>query len=149
MFAAMTTTLRQAVSHAQQQARQLNQEFVGTEHLVLGVLQTDGCEAVRALLRQNLDPQRLHRALLAQLRRGKEPPVISGDLPFSAKAQGIFNNAIVTAQSMRQSAISTRLLLLALLEESDTLVAQVLRGSGADGDSLSTQLAAKPEESEA
>jgi hypothetical protein len=92
MFAAMTTTLRQAVSHAQQQARQLNQEFVGTEHLVLGVLQTDGCEAVRALLRQNLDPQRLHRALLAQLRRGKEPPVISGDLPFSAKAQGIFNS---------------------------------------------------------
>jgi ATP-dependent Clp protease ATP-binding subunit ClpC len=148
MHAAFTATLRQAINHAQQQARQLNQEFVGSEHLMLGLLATDPCEAVRALSRQDLNPRQLHSALLAKLRHGKQPPVISGDLPLSPKAQRIINIAIVMAQSMRQPAISTRMLLLALLDESDTLLTQVLRDGGADSDSLASQLSAKPEELE-
>ena len=148
MHAAFTNTLRQAVDRAQQKARQLNQEFVGTEHLFLSLLDDDACEAARALRLQNLNPRQLRSALVAQLPQGKHPPVISGDLPLSPKAQRAINTAIVKAQSLGDKAISTRLLFLTLLDQPDSLLVQILRSGGADNDALQRFLAARPEESE-
>jgi ATP-dependent Clp protease ATP-binding subunit ClpC len=144
MRAAFTQTLRQVIDRAQLEARELNQEFVSTEHLMLGVLHCETCEAARALQQNHLARDPLRAALLAELPRGKEPPVISGDLPLSPKAQRAVNSSIVMAQSHGESAISTRMLLLALLDEPQTILIEAMRKRGADLDALRRNLAEKP-----
>src|SRR5438552_1317143 len=121
MREAFTKTARHILELAQREARAHNQEFVGTEHLFLGVIHCQECEAERILRQQHLDPKHLRSAVLRDLPIGSEPPVISGDLPLSPKAQRAINSAIVTAQALREERISTRFLLLSLVDEPHTL----------------------------
>src|SRR5947207_1499858 len=116
MREALTQTFRLALQSAQSAARQLHQDFVGTEHLMLGLLGTDG-DAARAMRSAHADPAQVNTALRAALPCGAEPPVVTGDLPLSPKAQRIVNGAIVKAQAMRVTQVSTRFLLLSLLDE--------------------------------
>lgn len=148
MRAAFTDTLRHVIDRAQEEARNLNQEFVGTEHLMLAALHCDDCEAARLIRQSNLAGAEIRSALIAQLPKGKDAPVISGDLPLSPKAQRVINSTIVQAQSLSERTISTRVLLLALLDEPQTILAEALRQCGADTDALRSRLAAQPENKE-
>src|SRR2546423_11284864 len=116
----LSETLRGMLAEAQKEARLLNQDFVSTEHLLLGVVRCDSCEAARALRAAEVDVGELRAALMHVLPRGKEDPVVTGDLPLSPKAQRVINNAIVKAQSLRERHVTTRLVVLALLDEQDT-----------------------------
>jgi ATP-dependent Clp protease ATP-binding subunit ClpC len=144
----LTDTFRQALEAAQSAARDLNQDFVGTEHLMLGLLTTDG-DAVRTMRAAHAEPPALAEALRATLPRGEQPPVVTGNLPLSPKAQRLVNDAIVKAQAMRESTVSTRFLLLSLLDEPRTAVRQALDTVGADVDPLLRKLAEKPAAAEA
>src|SRR5438270_7179082 len=102
-----TRTVRHILERAQREAREHNQEFVGTEHLFLGTIQCQECEAERILQQQHLNPNQLRSAVVRDLPMGPEAPVISGDLPLSPKAQRVINGAIVKAQALREEKIST------------------------------------------
>lgn len=143
MREALTDAFRAALASAQIFARDLNQDFVSTEHLMLGLLGTDG-EAVRTLRAVHAEPEEVRAALLSALTHGEKPPVVTGDLPLSPKAQRIINGAIVKAQAMRESRVSTRFLLLSLLDESTSASHEALKKSGADLDALQPKLAEKP-----
>lgn len=129
MREAFTRTLQHVVQLAQREARDLNQEFVGTEHLFLGVMRCEDCEAEQVLAQVGLDPRKMRLAVLRELPRGDEPPVVRGDLPLTPKAQRVINGAIVKAQALREPKISTRFLLLSLIDEPNTLVREAI-GSG-------------------
>lgn len=131
---------RSIIQQAQAEARELNQEFVGTEHLAVSLLKVQTCEAMRALRAHHVDPDAARATLLSMMNKATEPPVISGDLPLSPRAQRAINAAIVAAQSMRQSKITTRVLLLALMEEDGAPLVTALRNSGADIDTLRQSL---------
>jgi len=148
MREAFTETLRKVIERAQHEARQLNQEFVGTEHLMLGVLHCDTCEAAQALRQCGLERESLRAVLLAEMPRGKEPPIVTGDLPLSPKAQRVINGAIVDAQALHEQSISTRVLLLSLIDEPQTILGDVLRKSAADVEALRERLIARPEMAE-
>lgn len=148
MREALTDTFRAALASAQTSARALNQDFVSTEHLMLGLLDTDG-EAARMLRTVHAEPEKVKACLLAALPHGEKPPVVTGDLPLSPKAQRAINDAIVKAQAMRESRVSTRFLLLSLLDESKTAIHEALKKSGTDLDALQPKLAEKPASSEA
>jgi ATP-dependent Clp protease ATP-binding subunit ClpC len=143
----LTETTRAALTAAQQAARERRQDFVGTEHLMLGVLTTDG-EATRVLRTSHAKLQDVSAALAATLPIGAEQPVVTGDLPLSPKAQRVINGAIVKAQSMRETRVSTRFLLLSLMDELPAAVKAALTSSGADLESLMPRMAAKPEVAE-
>src|ERR1700710_223614 len=96
----LTQTFHHALERAQGSARELNQDFVGTEHLMLGLLQTDG-EAVRVLQLAHASPEQLKSELIGSLPRGGQEPVVTGNLPLSPRAQRIVNGAIVLAQGER------------------------------------------------
>jgi hypothetical protein len=85
----------------------------------------------------------------AGLPRGAEPPVVTGDLPLSPKAQRVINGALVKAQSLREPRVSTRLLLLSLMDDVPPAVRSALDGCGVDTDTLATQLAERPASAEA
>ena len=143
-----TQTLRSALSAAQVAARSHDQDFVGTEHLVLGLLAGDG-EAVRALRAAHADPPRLLAQLDDGLPRGTEPSVVTGDLPLSPKAQRVINGALVKAQGLREPRVSTRLLLLSLMDDVPPAVATALAACGVDTETLTTKLAERPATAEA
>ena len=143
-----TNTLRQAIEQAQVEARTLNQEFVGTEHLLLGLIKCDTCEASRVMQRSHVNVNALRSALVNDLPTGKEPPVITGNLPLSPKAQRAINGAMAKAQALREPRISTRFLLLALLDEPETLLHQAIAKCGGDIEQLTQAVVAKTEEPE-
>ena len=140
----LSETLRGMLAEAQKEARALNQDFVSTEHLLLGVVRCDSCEAARALRAAQVDTGELRAALARVLPRGKEEPVVTGDLPLSPKAQRVINNAIVKAESLRESRVTTRLVVLALLDEQETALRHAFREAGADMDQLTRKLAERP-----
>ena len=144
-----TTTLRSALSAAQSAAREHNQDFVGTEHLMLGLLGGSDGEACRTLRAAHAEPSRLADAVSFGLPRAAEPPVVHGDLPLSPKAQRVLTGALVKAQSLREPRVSTRLLLLSLLDEVPPAVAAALAGCGVDTETLTAKLAERPGNAEA
>jgi ATP-dependent Clp protease ATP-binding subunit ClpC len=145
-----STQLRGALDRAQEAARALDQDFVGTEHLMLGLLEGDATtEAADALRRHEIDVASLRRRLSGALPRGADPVVVRGILPLSPKAYQCVDWALTKARSACSERVSTRLLLLALLDEADTQIIQSLRDEGADLDVLRRLLAEQPAQAEA
>ena len=131
-----TSQLRVALDQAQDEARGLNQDFVSTEHLLLGLLRTDDSEAVAGLKLAGVDPGELRRHLTDALPRGAESPGVTGHLPLSPKARRAVNAALVRAQAAGSPRISSRLLLVSLLEECETASRSAMREVGTDIDHL-------------
>jgi ATP-dependent Clp protease ATP-binding subunit ClpC len=135
MRPAFTETLSASLRLADEQARKLHQEFVGTEHLLLGILAGKAGDAYRAL-QSATNPEKLVPKLTRALPKAAEPPLVTGRLPFSPKAQRAINTAVSDAQAARQASVSTRFILLALLGDNESAVRQVLSDSGADLEEL-------------
>lgn len=131
-----TAQLKLALDNAQAEARQLNQDFVSTEHLLLGLLAVEDSEAVAGLQLGGVELEALRRKLTDALPRGGEPPVVTGSLPLSPQARRVINNALVKAQTGSASHVSSRMLLTSLLEDGDTIVRSSMRDVGADLDHL-------------
>ena len=136
MREAFTAQLKLALEKAQGEARALNQDFVSTEHLLLGLLDAESSEAVAGLRLAGIERAELRKKLTTALPRGAEAPVVTGTLPLSPKAVRAVNGALVKAQSSGAPRVSSRLLLCSLLEECETAVRGALRDSGADIDHL-------------
>ncbi len=72
MFERFNTQARQSVVHAQEEAQRLNQHYIGTEHLLLGVLDVDGSVAAEALAALSVSPDDVRRDVEAITGRGEE-----------------------------------------------------------------------------
>ena len=135
MLLGFTETLSGALLDADEQARRHGQDFVGTEHLLMGILTGKEGEAFRALQAET-EIEQLLPHLTRALPKSAGPVRVTGRLPLSPKAQRVVNAAASAAQAAAQTAVSTRFLLLALLEDAESTVAQIIADSGADLDEL-------------
>jgi ATP-dependent Clp protease ATP-binding subunit ClpC len=140
VYIPFTETLTKVIANAQQEARRLNQDFIGTEHLAMALLDLDDSEAGRILAQENVQAGYVRNALAHALPAGKEPPVVAGKLPMSPRAQRLVTNSIVAAQAAGKAKISTRFLLAVLIAESSGVVCETFRRSGADGSELAKAL---------
>ena len=131
-----TDTLTKIFAAAQQEARRLNRDFVGTEHLALALLDVDDSDAGRVLRLMNVEGGYIRNVLAHAVPAGAEPPVVTGDLPLSPKAQRLISNAIVAAQAAGRERISTCFLLASLLAEAAGVVCESFRRGGVDGGEL-------------
>jgi ATP-dependent Clp protease ATP-binding subunit ClpC len=130
-----TETLSAALLLADEQARKFGQEFVGTEHLLLGILAGKTGDAYRALQAEtNVD--HLAVEIAEALPKESAPSHITGRLPLSPKAQRAINSAVSEAQAAGAGAVSTGFLVLALAGDSDSAIAELLTQGGADLDEL-------------
>lgn len=144
-----TDSLRTVLDDAQAQARTHRQDFVGTDHLLLALLSSTAGQAASLLKRERLPIDDLRVALEKQLAGGKDPVSVDGNLPLSPKAQRAFNNAIVMAQSLRETRVTTRHLLMSLLNDGSNPFLSAVGRSGGDPDALTRALAKPPTEPEA
>jgi ATP-dependent Clp protease ATP-binding subunit ClpA len=117
--------------------------------MMLAILQVSGTQAQRILRNHHVDKDAVRSQLLSVLPYSDSAPVVTGNLPLSPKAQKTLNNALVMSRSLREPKLSTRVMLLALLDEPKTALLSALRNTGGDIEVLLRALAETPAEPEA
>jgi hypothetical protein len=133
LFGRFTNRARQVVLNADQQARRLKHDFVGTEHVLLGLTDEDGI-ASRALAALGFDPADIHERTESRLTPGETAP--EGHIPFSTPAKGVLELTLREALKLGHNYIGTEHIVLALVTESEGTAGQVLREVGVDYDQL-------------
>src|SRR5688500_7175829 len=103
----LTDSTRKVLDQAQTEARNLNQEFVGTEPLRLGVMGCQNCHVARVLRQHHVDRDAVRTQLLSVLGYAEENPSVTGNLPLSPEAQRAVNAAVVMSRSLRDPKVST------------------------------------------
>lgn len=141
MFRRFTQRARNAVIHAQEEARQLNHPAIGTEHILLGVLREGEGVGAKALMSMGTDLEKV-RAEVTKLigERGDSPQAAVGDLPITPGAKKVFNLSFEEARLQGVNYVGTEHLLLAILHEKDGVAGQVLLSMGVKLDDLREQV---------
>ena len=129
MLNPLTDQALRVLAHAQDEARSLNHTFVGTEHLLLGLLHGDSGTSAVTLQNLGLDLAAVRREIEKLVQRGSQPPS-PGELPLTPRAQRAIQFAAEEACFVGQKQISAEHLLLGLFREPDGVAGQVLRNLG-------------------
>ncbi|HYE98829.1 MAG TPA: Clp protease N-terminal domain-containing protein, partial [Planctomycetota bacterium] len=130
MFEKFTERARKVMSLARQEAQRLNSEFIGTEHILLGIIQEGGGVAAKVLKNLNVDLKRIRQEIEKLITPSTSPTVTLGQLPFSPRAKRVIELAGEAASSLGHDVIGTEHLLLGLLKENEGIAAQVLTNLG-------------------
>ena len=128
-----------AIERARRAAGELGHGFVGTEHLLLGILREEGGLGSRILLRRGLREEELLREIRSSLGRGVPGPPPQG---LSVRARQAVEQAAAEAAALRQSSIGTEHLLLGILRQDDCGGAAALTALGQDLNELYTDVMA-------
>jgi ATP-dependent Clp protease ATP-binding subunit ClpC len=125
MFERFTERARKVMSLARQEAQKLNHEYIGTEHILLGLVQEGGGIAAKVLRNLNVDLKKVRMEVEKLVSHG--PPTMTvGQPPFTPRAKRVLELAQEAATSLGHDYIGTEHLLLGLLKENEGIAAQVL-----------------------
>jgi ATP-dependent Clp protease ATP-binding subunit ClpC len=129
MFERFTDRARRVVVQAQEESRELNHSYIGTEHLLLGILREDEGVAAEALasLEVGLEPAREQVAEITG--RGQQAP--SGHIPFTPRAKKVLELSLREALRLGHPYIGPEHILLGLITEGHGVAVEVLRVQGA------------------
>src|ERR687895_2326672 len=128
---------RQVVVLAKEEARMFNHNLVGTEHLLLALIQSDGA-AAETLRSLGLSLDAVHQKVVEITGMGRQTP--AGKIPFAPQADRAFEAARREAERLGYQHVGTAHLLLGLLEESDAGAALVLARLGTELDQVREQV---------
>ena len=129
MYNRFTERARRVLALAKEEARRLGHDFVGTEHIVLGILREGSGVAVAVLKRLNLQADLLKEATEEIVGRG--PNVLNfGDISFTPKARRVLELAMEEARNLGHNYVGTEHLLLGVLREKEGIGAQILSDLG-------------------
>jgi hypothetical protein len=130
----LTRRARQVIVAAQEEARGLGHHYVGTEHILLGLLRDVDGVAGDALASLGISPDEARQQVRAIIGSGLQAPP-SGHIPLTPRARKAVELSLREAMRLDQLFIRTEHILLGLLREGDGVAAQVLAALGADLDS--------------
>jgi Clp amino terminal domain, pathogenicity island component/UvrB/uvrC motif len=130
MFERFTERARRAVVLAQEEARKLDHGYIGTEHLLLGLIHEGEGVAAQALESLGISLKTVRDQVVARVGRGQRPP--SGHIPFTERAKRVLELSLRESGQLGHRYIGTEHILLAIVREGDGIAAQVLTGLGAD-----------------
>jgi ATP-dependent Clp protease ATP-binding subunit ClpA len=128
MFERFTNRARHAVVLAQEEARRLNHNYIGTEHVLLGLLGEPEGVAGQALQRFGLTLERAREETAAIVGPGTSAP--SGHIPFTPRAKKTLELALREALQLHHNYIGTEHILLGVIREGEGVGAQILRQHG-------------------
>ncbi len=130
MFERFTDRARRVVVLAQDEARMLDHGYIGTEHILLGLIHEGTGVAARALESLGVNLAAVRQQVEEIIGRGQQTP--SGHIPFTPRAKKVLELSLREAQQLGQDYIGTEHILLGLIREGDGVAAQVLVKLGAD-----------------
>ena len=131
MFNRFTERARKVILLAKEEAKRFNHDYIGTEHILLGLVREG--EGVAAAVLENLGLSSEKIAMeVEKLVKAGPSTVISGDIPFTPKAKKVMELSMDEAVSLGHNYIGTEHLLLGLLREGEGIASQVLINLGLD-----------------
>jgi ornithine carbamoyltransferase len=130
MWQRFTEKARRVVFFAQEEAARLGQSYVGTEHLLLGLVREDDSVAVRLLEILGFDNEQVREEIERQVSRGKGN--LGQDMQLTPRAKRVIDLSYEEARQLNNDYIGTEHLLLGLIREGDGLAARVLVKLGVD-----------------
>lgn len=130
MFERFTDRARRVIVLAQEEARGLKHNYIGTEHLLLGLIHEGDGVAAKAMEMSGLNLEEVRGAVIELIGEGEKP--VEGHIPFTPRAKRVFELSFREALQLGHNYIGTEHLLLGLLKEGDGVAAQVLHKLGAD-----------------
>ena len=130
MFERFTDRARRVVVLAQDEARGLKHNYIGTEHLLLGLITEGEGVAAKALETMGIKGDAVRKSVIEIIGEGEKP--VEGHIPFTPRAKRVFELSLREALQLGHNYIGTEHLLLGLLKEGEGVAAQVLTKQGAD-----------------
>lgn len=143
MFERFTGRARRVVVLAQEEARMLDHNYIGTEHLLLGLLDEDSGDTVaeEALREAGLSYDKARQQVLDLVGEGQRAP--GGHIPFTRRLKKVLELSHNVAGELEHTDIDTGHLLLGLIRERNGVTVQIVTRSGIDPHALSENVMAK------
>ena len=138
MFEKFTDRARRVIVLAQEEARLLNHDYIGTEHLLLGLIHEGEGVAAGALESLGISLEDVRRHVEEIVPRGQHE--LSGHIPFTPRAKKVLELSLRESQQLGHDYIGTEHILLGLIREGEGVAAQVLVSLGADLDRVRQQV---------
>ena len=130
MFERFTDRARRVIVLAQEEARMLNHNYIGTEHILLGLIHEGEGVAAKALESMGISLEDVRKEVEELIGPGSQPP--SGHIPFTPRAKKVLELSLREGLQMGHKYIGTEFLLLGLVREGEGVAARVLVKLGAD-----------------
>ena len=125
MFDRFTDRARRVMALARKEAQRFNHDFIGTEHVLLGLIQEGSGVAANVLKNLGVETEKIRREIEKNVQSGPSM-VTMGQLPFTPRAKKVLELSLEEAQELGHNYIGTEHLLLGLIRENDGIAAQVL-----------------------
>ncbi|MEN9966861.1 MAG: hypothetical protein RL036_94 [Actinomycetota bacterium] len=138
MFEKFTDKARRVVVLAQEEAKLLNHNYIGTEHILLGLIHEGEGVAAKALESLGINLDSVRQQVQEIIGQGQQAP--AGHIPFTPRAKKVLELSLREALQLGHSYIGTEHLLLGLIREGEGVAAQVLTKLGADTNRVRQQV---------
>ncbi|AQS57931.1 ATP-dependent Clp protease ATP-binding subunit [Desulforamulus ferrireducens] len=130
MFQRFTERAQKVLILAQEEARRLRYPYIGTEHILLGLIKEGEGIAAKALEQMNISGEKVRAAVEQMVETGDQ--AVLGDIPPTPRAKKVLELAVEESRRMGHNYVGTEHLLLGLVREGEGVAAQVLVSLGAD-----------------
>jgi ATP-dependent Clp protease ATP-binding subunit ClpA len=125
-----TERVRRALARAREEAARLRHEYVGTEHILLGLLRDDGCIAAAVIESFGVKLDALAAKVDEVVKKGRPGQTTGPDLPYTSRAKKVLELAMEEARDANHDYVGTEHLLLGVLREERGIAAQLLVDAG-------------------
>jgi len=125
-----TERVRKVLAMAREEAARLHHEYVGTEHILLGLIREGEGVAAQVLQNLSVDLDEIQQKIEETVKKGKAATATGPDLPYTSRAKKVLELAMAEARELNHSYVGTEHLLLGLLREEKGIAAQVLTDAG-------------------
>ena len=125
-----TERVRKVLAMAREEAARLHHEYVGTEHILLGLIREGEGVAAAVLNNLSVDLEDIQQKIEDTVKKGKAAQASGPDLPYTSRAKKVLELAMGEARELNHSYVGTEHLLLGLLREEKGIAAQVLTEAG-------------------
>src|SRR5687768_1079816 len=129
-----TERVRKVLAMAREEAARLHHEYVGTEHILLGLIREGEGVAATVLQNLNVELDEIQQKIEETVKKGKAAQTPGPDLPYTSRAKKVLELAMSEARELNHSYVGTEHLLLGLLREEKGIAAQVLTDAGVNLD---------------
>jgi ATP-dependent Clp protease ATP-binding subunit ClpC len=138
MFERFTERARQVVVLAQEEARTLKHNYIGTEHILLGLLREEEGLAARVLESLNVTAEQVRGQVARIIGEGEE--VTTGQIPFTPRTKKVLELSLREALSLGHNYIGTEHILLGIVRENEGVAARILLDFGANAEKVRNEV---------
>ncbi len=136
-----SSKVKEIISYSREEALRLGNDFIGTEHLLLGLIREGDGMALRVLQTLGIDLFRLRKELELAIKDKNSKPIVNiNSLPLTKQAEKVIRITVLEAKSLRSATVETEHLMLSILKNRDNVATQIMNQMNLDYDRFRNEL---------